>query len=76
MMKIRGWYHKAFPTDDMWEDIDARATFAGLWDAVKAGKAYEYIGAADSLIRERLFAKLADNLGVEYSVVYDAWLEA
>lgn len=34
----------------------------------------DWMGVADSLIRERLFAKLADILEKDYDHVYDLWL--
>ena len=75
-MNIRQFYLKEYPSDDIGFDIDYNATFIGLLDSLHNGHgAYEYIGVADSLVRERLFLKLADMLGVQYDYIFDLWLK-
>ena len=73
---IREWYIGEYPTDDMGEDIYPGRTFAGLWQALKDGEdVYDWTGAADSLVRERLFTELADSmLDMDYDTVYALWL--
>lgn len=72
---IRDWYTQAFPDDELGYIIDPDATFA---DAVKfmayGGEVYEYLGVVDSLVREKVFSKIAAITGVEYEDVYDLWL--
>ena len=64
-----------FPSDDLAGDIDPDATFEGLNEALLKGEdVYDYIGVGDSVVRERVFAELADREGVEYGVIYDTWL--
>jgi hypothetical protein len=37
---------------------------------------YKYIGIADSIIRERIFEKLANEMGIDYNEIYNQWLLA
>ena len=71
-MNIKNYYLKAFPSDDLGEEINANATFNGLLENIT--KPYSYIGVDDSIVRERVFDKLATLKGVPYSDIYNAWL--
>lgn len=74
-MYVKRWYAEAYPTDDMVDEINGEATLTGLMGAIDAKECvYEYIGACDSLIRERCFEKLAEIYGLEYSDVYNKWM--
>jgi hypothetical protein len=74
---IKDWYVNEYPTDEMGEDINAEATFEGLFKIMDNYKdVYEYIGAYDSIIRERIFEKLAEIMGVDYDYIYSQWLIA
>jgi hypothetical protein len=75
MNTIREYYVENFPTDDLGLELNETATFIGLYHTlITAGDPYEYIGVTDSVIRERLFEKLAETLNVSYDYVYDLWL--
>jgi hypothetical protein len=75
-MKIREFYLKAYPTDDLGLELNETPTFAGLLtELIVGGDVYNYIGVGDSLIRERLFARLADELEVSYDYVYGLWIK-
>ena len=75
-MTIRKFYVKAYPTDELGKDINKNVTFAGLLnELIVGGDVYKYIGVADSLIRERLFERLAEELEVSYDYVYKLWLK-
>jgi len=75
-MNIREFYIKAYPSDDMGIGINPKATFAGLLNQlIVGGDVYEYLYVYDSIIRERLFKKLADELEVSYEYVYKLWLK-
>jgi len=75
-MKIREFYLEAYPTDDLGLQLNETATFAGLLNQlIVGGDVYNYIGVGDSLIRERLFARLAAELEVSYDYVYDLWIK-
>ena len=76
-MKIREFYLEAFPTDELGIEINPKATFDGLFRVLdNYGDVYEYIGVGDSLIRERVFEKLSEIMGVTYDEVYSQWLMA
>jgi len=71
-MNIKNYYLSAFPSDDLGEEINANATFDGLLENMT--EPYSYIGVDDSIVRERLFDKLANLKGVPYSDIYNLWL--
>ena len=74
-MSIREFYVKNYPSDDMGDGINPTATFAGLLNQlIVGGDVYEYLYVYDSIIRERLFEKLAEELNVKYEYVYNLWL--
>lgn len=75
LLKLRDWYLENFPEDDFAKDrMDSGKTFQDLFDTLdNYGNVYACIGVADSLIRERLFTKLSQIMGVDYEVVYDQW---
>jgi len=74
-MRISQFYLDEYPEDiDMHDDINQDETMLGLLLALESGKdVYIYIGAYDSIVRERCFLKLAELLGVSYKEVYDKW---
>ena len=75
---IKTWYTKiGYPTDDLGEEINDTNTFRDLWDALHQKQdVYEIIGVRDSVVRERLFEYLCELYNVDYSYVYDKWLES
>jgi hypothetical protein len=74
-MTIREFYVKNYPSDDMGDGINPTATFAGLLNQlIIGGDVYEYLNVYDSIIRERLFEGLANELNVKYEYVYNLWL--
>jgi hypothetical protein len=74
-MTIREFYLENYPTDDLGLELNETPTFAGLLNQlIVGGDVYRYIGVADSVIRERLFERLANELEVGYDYVYDLWL--
>ena len=72
---IRTWYIMAYPTDDVGPTLDPTTTFADLWQALKhRGCVYATLGGdADSIVRERVFEKLAALLGTDYDRIYTLW---
>lgn len=76
MNSIREFYLQNFPTDEVGMEINPTATFGELYWVIQTfGDVYEYIGVADSLIRERLFENLATIMNVDYNVIYSQWLK-
>ena len=74
-MTIREFYVAKYPTDDMGDGINPTATFAGLLNQlIVGGDVYAYLYVYDSIIRERLFERLAEELNVKYEYVYNLWL--
>jgi len=75
-MKIKEWYTKEYPTDELGLEISEIATFEGLFETLDSYKdVYDYLGdTIDSVIRERCFSELARIMKVDYSEVYSQWL--
>jgi hypothetical protein len=70
----------AFKNDELGAEINPKLTFAGTMTAISVGDPnffYEVLGGADdSIVRERIFEKLAELKKVDYDVIYDIWLSA
>ena len=74
-MTIREFYVENYPTDELGMELNETPTFAGLLNQlIVGGDVYRYIGVGDSIIRERLFERLAEELEVSYDYVYKLWL--
>lgn len=70
---IKDWYMGAYKEDDLGDRLNG--TFKGAIQTLLRGDdIYDYIGVGDSLIRERLFSKLAEMLDVDYDEIYNVWL--
>jgi len=77
MRNMREYYLENFPTDEMGIEINENATFEGLFRVLDNYEdVYEYIGVGDSVIRERVFSRLSEIMGVTYDEVYSQWLMA
>jgi hypothetical protein len=73
-MRLRDWYTTNFPSDELGIEIDDTATFDGLFETLDRRRdVYDYIGVYDSVVRERLFEKLAELAEMPYSYIYDQW---
>jgi hypothetical protein len=74
-MTIKEFYTTNYPDDKLGLEINKTNSLAGLWNELLAGgDLYEYIGVKNSVIRERLFKKLADDIGESYDYVYNLWI--
>lgn len=72
---LKEFYMRTYPTDDLGQELDDRATFQDLFNALDTYKCvYNLFGVGDSIIRERLFERLAFLLGTDYDYVYEQWL--
>ena len=70
-VKIKDWYMKTYPTDDLGEELNDEVTFEDMWNEdYEKYDIYQVMGVGDSVIRERLFEHLAEIKGVSYSDVY------
>lgn len=75
-MTIKEFYLENYPTDEMGVELNEKVTFTGLLNQLFiGGDVYEYIGVGDSIIRERLFEKLAEDLETSYDYIYNLWLK-
>lgn len=74
-LTLRDWYTANYPEDSLGYQISPKANFLSLKQTLEMGKdVYVHIGVGDSLVRERLFQKLARICGVSYDTIYDIWL--
>lgn len=72
---VKEWYIKEYSTDDLGREINEEITFYDIFYALDRYKdIYEILGVEDSVIRERVFQKLADIMKVEYNYIYEQWL--
>ena len=75
-MTIKEYYLTTFPSDELGLELNETPTFPGLLNQlIVGGDVYRYIGVGDSIIRERLFERLAQELEVSYEYVYNLWLK-
>lgn len=74
MNNIKKWYTAAFESDELGLEINPNATFLGLIGNIV--DVYGYIGVVDSLVRERLFERIAEIMECSYDEVYNLWLNA
>ena len=73
--KVKDWYIKTYPSDDLGQEINDKITFKSLWAYMNNEyDVYEVLEVGDSIVRERIFEKLSEVLGVDYNVVYNKWL--
>ena len=71
--KIKEWYIKEYPTDELGVEIDDDVTFEDLFESLDKN-VYETLGVGDTIIRERTFDKLAKVMNVEYDYIHEKWL--
>ena len=73
--KIKDWYLSTYPEDELGRELNPEATFEGLFETLDNYRdVYEYIGVGDSVIRERVFRKLAAYMEADYDYIYGQWL--
>lgn len=73
--RVKEWYMEKFSTDPLGQYLNAEATFKDVEIGMKNGfDFYEIVNASDSIIRERIFSKLAELYGTTYNYWYDLWL--
>lgn len=75
-INIKKWYMATFPTDELGVEIKDYITFYGLFETLDNHKeVYDFLGVGDSIVRERVFAKLSEIMNVDYDYVYRKWLK-
>ena len=71
---VKKFYTSTYPDDDLGKEINPRLTFKKLITDMPKKDFYGMLGCGDSVVRERIFKKIASILGVDYNKVYDVWL--
>lgn len=72
---IRKWYGIVYPSDELGEELRDDISFNDLFICLNKNKdVYDYLGVADSLVRERIFNQLAIIMGVNYDYIYNLWV--
>ena len=75
--KIKEWYMKEYPTDELGVEIDNEITFEDLFVVLDTYKdVYEALNVWDSIVRERVFGQLAEIMNVDYDYIYEQWLRS
>ena len=73
---VKEWYLNSFDVDNLGSEISENVTFGDVMRCLEEhNDFYECIGGGDSVIRERVFEKLAEILNVEPLTVYYQWLK-
>ena len=73
---LKDWYLKTYPTDELGEELNSRATFYDLFEALDNYQdIYNLFGINDSIIREIVFKKLSDIMECPYEEIYNQWLK-
>lgn len=77
-LNVKEWYRGEYSTDDLVEEIKDTVTFEDVFEALDNYEdIYEVIGnGIDSIVRERIFNKLATLMEVDYDYIYDQWLKS
>lgn len=76
-LNVKEWYRGEYPTDDLVDEIKDEVTFKDIFEALDNYRdIYNEIGTTDSLVRERIFNKLATLMEVDYDYIYDQWLKS
>ena len=73
--KVEEYYSEAFTSDEIGKDLIKDITFLDVFDCLNNYRDfYATIGVTDSVVRERIFDRLANIMGVDYDVIYKRWL--
>lgn len=77
-IKIKEWYIKEFPSDDLGYNLSDDATFSQLNELIESNSTesiFDLVGfECDTVIRERCFDKLAELTNQTYSDIYNKWV--
>lgn len=74
--KIKEWYVKEYPMDELGVELNQDITFYDLFVVLDTYKSvYEALNVWDSIVRERVFGKLAEIMNVNYDYIYEQWLK-
>ena len=72
--KIKDFYMEKYPTDELGKEINGGVTFQDAYECLQVGfNFYAFLGAVDSIVRERVFDALATLMGCSYDHIYYQW---
>ena len=73
---VRDWYVATYPTDDLGPKIPSGLTFWDVVAALNIGVDVYCVlwDAGDSIVRERIFTRIADIMNCDYDVIYNTWM--
>lgn len=76
---IKQWYVSTYPQDEAGQNIAPNVSFQDIVNTMNDNKDFygviEVPGSfIDTLVRERIFAQIAELYGVEYNIIYNKWL--
>ena len=75
-MKIKEFYLENYPSDELGVEINENATFVGLLHILHTKRdVYDFLAVHDSVVRERVFQELANQLRLSYTTIYNLWLQ-
>jgi hypothetical protein len=75
-MYVKDWYMYNYPDDELGRDINPYLKFYDLRIVLDNHyDIYFHLGVEDSIIRERVFSRLAELLNVNYDVIFNKWIE-
>tara|TARA_Y100000385_G_scaffold132000_1_gene137302 strand:+ start:115 stop:387 length:273 start_codon:yes stop_codon:yes gene_type:complete len=73
---LKEYYTRTYKSDELGEELNNNVTFVDLFECLDNYQdVYDLIGVYDSLLRERLFEKLAQMMCVDYDYIYNQWME-
>ena len=73
--KVKEWYITEYTTDELGNEINDSITFYDVFYALDRHKdIYDLLGVEDSIVRERVFEKLAKIMGVDYEYIYSQYM--
>lgn len=73
---VRDYYMKKYPDDDLGVEINPLINFYDVFDALDSYKDIDdVLQVEDSVIRERVFTRLAELIDCDYDYIYDQWLK-
>ena len=73
---VKSWYSKEYPNDNLKSGLNKNVSFMRILGTLEAGEdVYDVLGEADSVIRERVFTKLAELLNLDYEAIYNLWID-
>lgn len=74
--KVYRWYKERYSHDEWGNDMMNKGiTFQDVFECLQiGGDIYALLGAADSVVRERVFEALATMMGCDYEHIYYQWL--